>query len=158
MKLYVGVSPSRPILLAVGLLLVCTLRGVGQTPGALPAVALAATDPYASQAGDTGTFTFFRFGDTNQALNVYYRIGGTASNGVDYATIGNWITIDAGSRSNSLTINPINPAQSDLVKTVRLELVPPPVVPPVDYQIGFPNGGTVYIKAAPGSNVPPVVR
>src|SRR6266581_78506 len=67
----------------------------------LPVVTIKATDAFASYSGDTGTFTVFRDGPTNAGLNVFYRIDGTASNGVDYATIPNWIAIPAGVRTNS---------------------------------------------------------
>src|SRR5579859_6694277 len=62
----------------------------------IPVVTLQSSDPYASWSGDTGTFTVVRDGPTNETLNIYYLIGGSASNGVDYATIGNWIMIPAG--------------------------------------------------------------
>src|SRR5438132_587071 len=64
----------------------------------LPVVTIKATDAFATYSGDTGTFTLFRDGPTNDSLFVYYRIGGTASNGVDYASIPNTATIPAGVR------------------------------------------------------------
>src|SRR5215469_554225 len=72
----------------------------------IPVVTIHASDPLASWAGDTGTFTVVRDGPTNQSLNVFYLIGGSASNGVDYASIGNWVMIPAGIRTNTITISP----------------------------------------------------
>src|ERR1041385_4938519 len=73
-----------------------------QTNGLMPVVSVRATDPLASWAGDTGTFTLFRDGPTNAALNVFFRTTGTASNGVDYGDIGNTVMIPAGVRTNSI--------------------------------------------------------
>src|SRR5438445_9359774 len=122
--------------LATGLLLVFTAGSFAQTTG-VPVVTIRATDPFASWSGDTGTFTVFRDGPTNADLNVFYRIGGTASNGVDYATIGNYVMIPAGIRTNSVVIKPINNGQT-IGETVELHLSPPPTLPPVNYQIGYP--------------------
>ena len=57
---------------------------------AVPVVTIRATDPSATWAGDPGVFTIFREGETNLTLNVFYRIFGTASNGVDYVAIGDF--------------------------------------------------------------------
>src|SRR4051794_25046266 len=81
----------------------------GQTAGnTIPVVTIVATDPLASEAGDTGTFTLFRAGPTNAILNVFCAIGGTASNGLDYALISNFVTIPAGATSAVVTISPVD--------------------------------------------------
>jgi len=125
--------------------------------GVMPVVTIWATDPNASFSGDTGTFTLRREGPTNATLNVFYRIGGTASNGVDYATIGNIVTIPAGERTNTVLISPINNGQTQ-VETVVLTLAPSPAVPPVNYIIGNPSNAVVFIRPANVTNLPPVVR
>jgi hypothetical protein len=102
-------------------------------------------------------FTVARQGNTNLALNVYYQIGGTASNGVDYAQIGNWVTIPAGAISNSVTITPINPDQTG-VQTVVLQLAQPPTLNPVNFEIGVPSNATVYIEGEGVTNLPPLVN
>jgi hypothetical protein len=118
-------------------------------------VTIRATDPLASWSGDPGTFNLFRQGPTNAALNVYYLIGGSASNGVDYASISSFSLIPAGERTSTITISPINKGQTD-VKTVELTLAPSPLMTPVNYGIGYPSNATVYIRPN-GSNVPPWV-
>ncbi len=143
-------------------LFLCSLeaRVIAQTSGAgstVPTVIVQATDPVASQSGDPGAFTFFRQGGTNMDLNVYYQISGTASNGVDYAQIGNWILIPAGIVSRSVPIKPINPHQTNTL-TVVLQLAPSPLMMPVNYEIGAPSNATVYIKGAGVTNLPPVVN
>lgn len=54
----------------------------------------------------SGDFTITENGDTN-ALTIYLAISGTASNGVDYVTVTNAVTIPAGSNSVSIPVAPI---------------------------------------------------
>src|SRR5262245_27696349 len=86
------------VVLIAGLACPALAQNSGRISNSWPIVTIRATDPLASESGDTGTFTLFRDGSTNSTLNVYYLIGGTASNGVDYATISPWTTIPAGLR------------------------------------------------------------
>jgi Bacterial Ig domain len=123
----------------------------------VPVVTILATDPLASGPANTGTFTVLRAGDTNQALNVYYRIGGTASNGVDYAPISNFALIPAGATSNNITIAPLNNGAAGAIKTVVLQLAPSPLLNPVNYFIGSPDTATVYITPPGVTNLQPVV-
>ena len=139
-------------LLALG---VCT-SALSQI-SSIPVVSLRATDPLASWSGDTGTFTVFRDGPTNASLNVYYAIGGSASNGVDYAEISHWVSIPAGVRSNTITISPIHKGQTN-IETVELKLVPSPMLPPVNYAIGFPSAATVFITPDGVTNIPPLAQ
>ncbi len=138
-------------------LLSSTLFGQSYT-NMLPMVTVKASDPFASRTGDTGTFTFLRHGNTNADLNLYFTIGGTASNGVDYVEIPQTVTIPAGHFANSVTITPIDNGETDAVQTVAVHLVYPPTMPPINYMIGFADRATVYIGAADVTNVPPVVR
>lgn len=80
----------------------------------LPTVTISATDPIAFESGsDPGVFTISRTGDSNAPLTVNYTIGGNATEGVDYNTIGNSVTIPVGSDSVTVTIQPINDAIID---------------------------------------------
>ena len=65
---------------------------------AVPVISIGAPDASATEAGDTGLFVLHRQGPTNDAVNVFLLVGGTASNAVDYAAIPNWISIPAGAR------------------------------------------------------------
>src|SRR6266404_833269 len=145
--------------LAVWLLLVFSAGSFAQNTTGVPVVTIRATDQFASWSGDTGTFTAFRDGPTNATLNVFYWIAGTASNGVDYASIGNYVQIPAGIRTNSIVIKPINNGQTN-TETVELRLSQPPTLPPVNYEIGSPSNATVYILSTnrTTNNYPPVVR
>src|SRR5207245_1672487 len=84
---------------------------------ARPIVTVEATDPVASEgspdpstgsAPDTATFTIRRTDGTNFALTVYYRLGGTASNGVDYRPLPSSATIPEGERSVDVVVVPID--------------------------------------------------
>jgi hypothetical protein len=130
---------------------------LAQTNTLLPVVDIFATDPYATWSGDTGTFTVFRRGNPTNELHVFYRILGSATNGVDYQMLNNTVTIPGGATSNTIVITPINHGQTD-IRTVTLVLAPPPFLPPVNYRIGYPSNATVLITPANVTNLPPAVR
>ena len=116
-------------LLSICLLLVLVSNSSAQiidpNGNLMPVVTIRASDPLATWSGDPGSFTFFRDGPTNDTLNVYYVIGGTATNGTDYEIIGNWVTIPAGTRTNTVVIKPIDTGQTN-IEFVVLKLSPPP--------------------------------
>jgi hypothetical protein len=149
---------SSKVLLASCILPVFCVTSFAQT-AAIPVVTVQATDPIASWAGDPGAFTLFRDGPTNAALNVFYRLGGIASNGVDYAQIPYYTQIPAGERSSLISIKPINNGQTN-TETVTLQLAYPPTMPPINYSIGSPSNATVFIVStnSAGTNIPPIVR
>jgi hypothetical protein len=118
-----------------------------------PFVSVQATDPLASEPGNNpGSFTISRAGGTNLALTVVFSLGGTASNGVDYATIPTSVTLEAGQVSSNLTVTPISEPASTSYKTVILTLqqpsnfgkvAPPPIY--TGYLVGSLNRALVYI-------------
>jgi hypothetical protein len=77
-----------------------------------------------------------RFGDASSDLTVNYSIGGTASNGMDYAALPGFVTVPAGSAYALIPIVPIDTGASNVSKTVVLTLTPSTNTPP-DYIIGF---------------------
>jgi hypothetical protein len=106
--------------------------------------------------GDTGTFTLYRSGGTSNSLEVFYGIGGTASNGVDYVTINNNVVIPAGASSAPITITPIKDPFPDPNETVALRLVLSPLGSPLpDYKIGAPSNAVVTILGT--NSIPPIV-
>src|ERR1700752_2538365 len=72
-------------------------------PPPVPVVTIKATQPIAKESGQPATFTLFRTGPTNAALNVYCTFGGTASNSVDYQEIPNFTLIPAGATTATIT-------------------------------------------------------
>jgi hypothetical protein len=74
----------------------------------LPIVSVGATTPNASRVGPAdGVFTLTRSGSTSAPLIVYYTLGGTATNGTDYAILGASLTIPAGAASAAITVAPL---------------------------------------------------
>ena len=122
----------------------------------IPVVTLEATVPIATWAGQECVITVWRSGNTAPALNVYYCISGTASNGVDYQAIGQFVQLPTGVTSNSIVIEPINLGQTN-IKTVTLSLCPSPLMTPVNYTTGWPTNATVYITPPSDTNIPPAV-
>lgn len=71
------------------------------------------------------------------ALSVGYTIGGTATNGTDYATIASPLVIPAGSRIGTITVNPTADATIESNETVTLTLNAG-----AGYTVGVPNSAT----------------
>lgn len=131
---------------------------LAQTVGAIPIVTVQATQPFAT-ATNPGVFTVFRAGSTNATLNLWYDLGGTASNGVDYSIIPpHLVTIAAGVTSNTIVITPLTSASSSSVaKSVVLTLTNSPLLSPVNYEIGSPSSAVVYVESNVATNLPPSV-
>jgi hypothetical protein len=111
-----------------------------RTPPTIPMVTIVATDPFAREGAgsntglNTATFEVRRAGETNSNLTVSLGVGGTAVNGVDYATIPSHVTIPAGRRSARILVTPIDDNLREKIETVIIEVFTPPVpavIPPV---------------------------
>jgi len=132
----------------------------------LPIVSIYAPDPVAVEGtnslGGTNTATFLvrRDSGTNTSLTVYYSISGTASNGVDYTTIPNNVTLAAGQRYGTITIFPLedNDTSSNRYSSVIFSLTQPPGSSnsvSATYQIGTPSkAGAVILE----ENMLPIPR
>jgi len=117
----------------------------------LPVVTVTATDPEAAEQDpvldvmpNTATFRVARLGAINQPLSVYYRLGGTAENGVDYDKLPGFVTIPAGEASAAVVVRAIDDKLVEGPEKVILMLEPPPmmimVFPPPEppYLLGTP--------------------
>jgi hypothetical protein len=71
--------------------------------------------------GLPGSFTFARSGETNSPMTISYTLSGTASNGVDYATLPETISFAAGATFTNVAIVPLI-AQTNGLKTAILIL------------------------------------
>jgi hypothetical protein len=90
-----------------------------------PVVTIHARDCYAVEGANppnTATFLVRRSGPTNAPLTVHYAIGGTASNGIDYAEILSSVTIPEGRRGARIVITPVDDRALERVETVILSL------------------------------------
>jgi hypothetical protein len=118
--------------------------------GVSPVVTVVATDASAGEPGTgqgTGTFTFTRTGSTAAALTVNFTVGGTATSGSDYTSIGTNVTFAAGSSTATKTVSVLDDLLVETNETVIVTLAPK-----AGYVIGSPSSATVTIQ----SDDPPV--
>jgi N-acetylneuraminic acid mutarotase len=96
-------------------------------PGAhpLPVVGVNATKSDASENGSVGRFSITRLTDDwSQPLTVNYTLGGTAKNGIDYASLSGSVTIAAGQPSATVTVNAIDDSSAEGGEYLTLSLSP----------------------------------
>src|SRR6185295_5374997 len=112
----------------------------------LPSVSAVASDPVAVEPPgvvnfvDTGVFTISRQGPTNMPLQVFFTLGGTASNGVDYMKIESPVIIPEGSRTARVTVVPLPDDLVEGEERVLLRIVPSPLAGPASGYILPTNG------------------
>ncbi|MCF7731274.1 MAG: PKD domain-containing protein [Akkermansiaceae bacterium] len=91
-------------------------------------------------SGNSGTFTVTRVGSLAANLQVNYRLGGTATNGVDYNTLSGTVLIPAGNATANITVTPIQDALVNGSRTVVATLASAPGCNPV-----IPTAATITI-------------
>ncbi len=109
-------------------------------------VSVAATDATANESGNTGTFTITRTGSTAAALTVNFTLGGSATNGTDYATPGTSIVIPIAQGSAAITITPTADGVVEVDETVTLT-----VTTGAGYTVGAPSTASLTITGDPGN-------
>lgn len=86
-------------------------------------ISVAVPDADASESGsDPATLRLLRTGATNFPISVAYALGGTASNGLDYAAISNAQLLAAGATSADIPITPLPDALAEGDESVGLVL------------------------------------
>ncbi|MFM6652434.1 MAG: beta strand repeat-containing protein, partial [Dolichospermum sp.] len=89
----------------------------------LPTITLAVSPTSVTEDGTSNLiYTFSRTGSTANTLLVNYTIGGTATNGIDYSTIGTSVTFAAGSSTATVTVDPSTDTTPEDHETVSLTL------------------------------------
>ncbi len=151
-----SMEPTETVILTVS---ANALYGIGSPSAAtvnitdndLPTVNVNATDDSAAEAGlATGTFTITRGGDLTSPLTVNYTIGGSATNGSDYATLSGSVVIAAGSASATVVVTPADDGLDETNETVVLTLAAG-----AGYQVGSSNDDTVTIADNDGTTPNP---
>jgi hypothetical protein len=113
------------VALAVAVTLPSNARAQWGDPDFYQRITVRATQPLASEPGNhAGIFTIIRI-DTNSATNVSYTLTGTATNGVDYATVATTVALAAGQSETNIVITPVGEASATGYKTVELGLTAP---------------------------------
>ena len=94
-------------------------------------------------------FQVWRSGSASRALTVNYSVGGSASNGVDYAALSGEVTIPAGSRFARILVRPIddNDVEQGFVGTnyISSETVVLTLQPSSAYKLNFLRRARVFI-------------
>jgi hypothetical protein len=139
-----------------------------------PVVTIEATDPLASeipevppgmglpQRYDPAIFTVRRTGSTDAALEVRYRIEGTAVNGVDYTKLSGVVRIPPGSATGTIEANPIDDGAVEGTETIVVILLSndcdssPPT--PGCYVIGSHPNAEAHILDNDEANALPAVK
>jgi len=130
----------------LGVLLALSVSAVAAQ--SLPTVTIRATDPFAKEATDKGQFTVYRSPSSASLspLTVYYIVGGTAANGVDYVTLTGTVTIPGGAVSAPIIVTPREDTVRELPETVIVKITDPCFGPTgCIYNIGTPSSATVTI-------------
>jgi len=104
-------------------------------------VTITAPDPDASERGpDTGRFTVSRC-NANSDLTVTFSVSDPATNGTDYESIGNSVTIPAGDFSKDITVRPSPDSLLEGDEPVTVTLTDNSA----DYNLGQPSTTTAAI-------------
>jgi hypothetical protein len=92
--------------------------------GLEPKIKLSAIDPTASEtAGDAGQFLFSLNTPTVKDIRVKFTVAGTATKGIDYEKLTNYILIPAGNISGVIEILPIDDVRHEGTEKVTLKLL-----------------------------------
>lgn len=92
----------------------------------LPLVRVTASDDYAIEGRDSGTYTFTRAGNLRDSLKVFFSLSGSATPDSDYVALGNAITFPAGAQQLSLTLVARADAETEREETAILKLLDRP--------------------------------
>lgn len=125
-------------------------------PDGPPVVTIHARDPHAREGGPDGEpdpayFRVKRTGPTGSALNVFYTVAGTATNGGDYQELSGMVTIPAGRRSGVIRVLPVDDHLPERLETVLVKLIEAPLAADLailgdpSYVIGRPGRAGAYI-------------
>jgi hypothetical protein len=117
-------------------------------------VTITASDPNASESGDTGAFTVTRTGSTASSLTVRRQRSGSAVSPDDYNPLPSPFVIPAGQASVVITVTPVNDTAVEGAETVVVTLTSDPA-----YTVGTANSATVTVAdndAAPPPTLPTV--
>jgi alpha-mannosidase len=111
----------------------------------LPAVKILPSDTRMTEAGDAGSFTVVRTGDTSQPLDVPYTVSGTATPGSDYEALSGTARIPAGADSVAIALRPLADSLGESDETVTATLTAQP-----GHLLGLWKSATALIVANAG--------
>ena len=122
-----------------------------------PTVSLTVMQPTVTEGqGGAATLVVRRTGGAATSLRVFYRVSGSARNGVDYERVSGAVDILASSGETSIEIIPLDDTRREPTERVTVQLRPAPPGRP-QYNIGARRSQTVQIldDDRPVVNPPP---
>ncbi len=125
-----------------------------------PLVILLTTEPIATEGGsEHGRFLVVRTGPTTNPLTVFYSLGGSAQNGVDYAELPGQVIIPEGASFASISVEAIDDALVEGSERAVANVVPSPTMGPIaSYVVCWPFRGVVtLLDNDRPTNAPPQV-
>ncbi|WP_371413522.1 Calx-beta domain-containing protein, partial [Microcystis aeruginosa] len=118
----------------------------------LPSITLAVSPASVTEDGTANLiYTFTRTGSTTSALTANYTVGGTATNGTDYASIPTSVTFAANSATATVTVDPTADTTVESDETVILTLAAG-----TGYTVGTTTAVTGTITNVPATSVTPI--
>jgi hypothetical protein len=137
----------------------------------LPVVNIEATDAEAAEISpllavppNPAVFRVTRSGETTRALKVYYRLTGTARNGLDYNELPGIVTIPEGATATEIVVQPIDDSLIEDTESVVATLVPLFLIDPPagtdPYIVGSHASAEAHIRDndAPPPNTLPLIK
>ncbi|CCI09541.1 hypothetical protein MICAD_660001 [Microcystis aeruginosa PCC 7941] len=108
----------------------------------LPSITLAVSPSSVTEDGTSSLiYIFMRTGDTTNPLTVNYTVGGTATNGTDYASIPTTVIFESNSAIATVIVDPTADTTVENNETVALTLATG-----TGYTVGTPNTATGTIN------------
>jgi hypothetical protein len=106
-----------------------------------PTVTIRIVDPKASESGkDRGKLAVKRTGDISRPLTVYYRVAGSATNGIDYRNLSGKLTIPKYYARAELYLTLFKDRLKESRETLKVTLLKNEA-----YQVGSPASAVVTI-------------
>jgi len=103
--------------------------GSDQEPAdqSLPSINVAVLDPTAREPVggniNNGSFLIRRSGNLDEDLQVFFEMGGSATNEIDYKKIGRSVKLTPGMDSHKISVGPIADTQNEGTETVRITIL-----------------------------------
>ncbi len=114
------------------------------TASSAQTVSLTVSQPTAAEAGGVAVLVVRRTQGTEDSLRVFYRVSGSARNGVDYLRLRGSVDIPAGSDEATIEIIPRDDTTRESTERVTVQLRPAPRNNP-QYRIGARRTRTIQI-------------
>jgi hypothetical protein len=113
-----------------------------QEASQIPVVTITAPDGYGREGVPPNPCAFVvrRSGRADYPINVHFAISGTASNGVDYARLPDFVSIPAGRRTARIEVTPIDDRRPEPIESVILRVLPAAL-----YNVGRPDAAAAII-------------